>query len=269
MNKMIKGSDAALVETSGGVMVITLNRPETRNAVNADVSRAVGDALELAQLDTEVRVVVIAGSSGTFCSGADLKAIAQRQNIFHPDRPEWGFGGFVQHFISKPTIAAVNGFALGGGTEMALASDLIVAQESALFGLPEVSRGLIAGAGGLFRMVDQVPRKVALELLFTGRSLTAEEALGWGLINRVVPDTSETAALDAAMELAERIARNAPLAVQASKRVACGIDDGIAAGESDAWRRTNREVGAILKSEDAREGSKAFAQKRDPIWKSC
>ena len=144
-------------------MVITLNRPEARNAINEAVSVAVGDALEQAQNDPEVRVVVLTGSGDkSFCAGIDLKALSRGENAGHPGHPKWGFAGYVRHVIDKPTIAAVNGVALGGGTELALASDLVVAGESAKFGLPEVKRGLIAAAGGVFRIVDQLPRKVAL-----------------------------------------------------------------------------------------------------------
>ena len=257
---------AALVERRGNVMVITLNRPEARNAVNAALSTALGDALAHAQDDPKIRAVVITGSGDkSFCAGADLKAIARRENIFHPEHPEWGFAGYVSHFIDKPTIAAVNGTALGGGTELVLASDLVVAEERAVFGLPEVKRGLIAAAGGVFRIVDQLPRKVGLELMFTGEPLSADDALRWGLINQVVPDGT---ALTAALALAERIAVNAPLAVQASKRVAYGVDDGQLPAEADGWRRTMREIGTVLRSEDAKEGPRAFAEKRAPVWQA-
>ena len=176
----VAAGPAALTERRGNVLIITLNRPEARNAVNAAVSTAVGDALQQAQEDPEVRAVVITGAGETFCAGADLKAISRRESIFHPDRGDWGFAGYVQHYIDKPTIAAVNGTALGGGTELALASDLVVAEESSSFGLPEVKRGLIAAAGGVFRIVEQLPRKVAMRLLFTGEPITAAEALNWG-----------------------------------------------------------------------------------------
>ncbi|MDD4868169.1 MAG: enoyl-CoA hydratase-related protein [Mycobacterium sp.] len=247
-------------------MVITINRPEARNAVNGAVSVGVGNALEAAQHDPDVRAVVITGSGDkSFCAGADLKALSRRENIYHPDRPEWGFAGYVRHFIDKPTIAAVNGAALGGGTELALASDLVVADERATFGLPEVKRGLIAGAGGVFRIVQQLPRKVALELLFTGEPITASEALKWGLINRVV---EAGAVLDAALALAARITANAPLSVQASKRIACGVDDGVVTDDEAGWARTIREFGALLKTEDAKEGPLAFAEKWQPVWKA-
>lgn len=256
----------ALVERCGNVMVITINRPEARNAVNAAVSTAVGDALAEAQQDPDVRVVVITGAGDkSFCAGADLKAISRRENIYHPDHSEWGFAGYVRHFIDKPTIAAVNGTALGGGTELALASDLVIARASASFGLPEVKRGLIAAAGGVFRIAEQLPRKIAMELLFTGEPMSAADALKWGLINQVVPDGTE---VDAALALAERIAVNAPLAVQASKRVAYRADDGVITDDETGWARTTREFPTLLKSEDAKEGPLAFAEKRQPIWKA-
>jgi crotonobetainyl-CoA hydratase len=257
---------AALVQKRENVLIITINRPQARNAVNSAVSTAVGDALAAAQDDPEVRVVVITGAGEkSFCAGADLKAISRRENLYHPDHGEWGFAGYVRHFIDKPTIAAVNGTALGGGTELALASDLVVARESATFGLPEVKRGLIAAAGGVFRIAGQLPPKVAMELLFTGEPMSAADALKWGLINQVVPDGTE---LQAALALAQRITVNAPLAVQASKRVACGADDGVITDDEPGWARTIRELPTLLKSEDAKEGPLAFAQKRQPVWKA-
>ena len=257
---------AALVEQRGNVLVITLNRPHARNAVNSAVSTAVGDALERAHQDPDLWAVVITGAGDkSFCAGADLKAIARRENLYHREHGEWGFAGYVHHVIDKPTIAAVNGAALGGGTEIAMASDLVVADQSAVFGLPEVKRGLIAGAGGVFRIVDALPRKLAFELLFTGEPITAAEALKWGMINRVVP---EGTALEAALALAGRITVNAPLSVQASKRIACGVDDGVITDEEPKWARMSREFGSLLKSEDAKEGPLAFAQKRQPVWKA-
>ena len=257
---------AALVERRGNVEVITINRPEARNAVNGDVSIAVGDALEQANKDPGVWAVVITGTGDkSFCAGADLKAISRRENLYHPDHGEWGFAGYVHHFIDKPTIAAVNGTALGGGTEIALASDLVVADERATFGLPEVKRGLVAAAGGVFRIVDALPRKVAFEMMFTGDPISAAEAAQWGMINQVVPDGT---ALQAALVLAERITVNAPLAVQVSKRVAYGVDDGVVTEEEPKWSRLLREVSSLLRSEDAKEGPLAFAEKRQPAWKA-
>lgn len=254
---------AARVERRGNVAVITINRPEARNAVNQAVSTDLGDALHEAQLDPDVKAVIITGAGKSFCAGVDLKAVARREDILHPGHPEWGFAGYVRHFIDKPTIAAVNGAALGGGIELALASDLIVAEESARFGLPEVKRGLIAGAGGAFRIVDHLPRKVALEMLFTGEPITAADALRWGLINQVVPDST---VVEAALALAGRITVNAPLAVSASKRLAYGVDGGVISGDELGWGRTSAELGALLKSDDAKEGPRAFAEKRQPVW---
>ncbi|CDO90142.1 crotonase/enoyl-CoA hydratase family protein [Mycobacterium triplex] len=257
---------AVLVERRGNVMVITINRPEARNAINAAVSIGVGDALEEAQHDPEVRAVVITGAGDkSFCAGADLKAIARRENLYHPDHADWGFAGYVHHFIDKPTIAAVNGTALGGGTELALASDLVVAHELAKFGLPEVKRGLIAAAGGVFRIVDQLPRKVAMELLLTGEPMTASDAWEWGLVNQVVKEGS---VLDAALAMAARITGNAPLSVQASKRIAYGVDDGVVTGDEPGWERTVNEMRTLIRSEDAKEGPLAFAEKREPVWKA-
>jgi crotonobetainyl-CoA hydratase len=260
---------AALTERRGNTLIVTINRPDARNAVNQAVSIGIGDALQQAQDDPEIWAVVITGAGDkSFCAGADLKAISRGENIFHPEHAEWGFAGYVQHFIDKPIIAAVNGTALGGGTELALASDLVVAQQSARFGLPEVKRGLIAAAGGVFRIVDQLPRKVAMELLVTGDPISADDAARWGLINQVVPDGPGNPALDAALALADRITVNAPLAVQASKRVAVGVDNGSITAEVAAWKRSNREIRTVFTSEDAREGPLAFAQKRAPVWKA-
>jgi crotonobetainyl-CoA hydratase len=210
-------------------------------------------------------VVIIGAGDKSFCAGADLKAIARRENVYHPAHPDWGFAGYVHHFIDKPTIAAVNGTALGGGTELALASDLVVAAEGATFGLPEVKRGLVAAAGGVFRIVEQLPRKVAFELLFTGEPITAADALKWGLVNQVVPDGT---ALQAALALAARITANAPLAVQASKRIAYGADNGAITEEEAKWQRLLGEVATLMRSDDAREGPLAFAEKREPVWKA-
>ncbi|WP_082973168.1 crotonase/enoyl-CoA hydratase family protein [Mycobacterium sp. 4858] len=257
---------AVLVERRGNVMVITINRPEARNAVNGAVSIGVGDALDEAQHDPEVRAVVITGAGDkSFCAGADLKAISRRENLYHPDHGEWGFAGYVHHFIDKPTIAAVNGTAFGGGTELALASDLVVADERAQFGLPEVKRGLVAAAGGVFRIVQQLPRKVGMELLLTGEPITAADAFEWGLINQVV---DEGTVLEAALALAARITVNAPLSVQASKRIAYGVDEGVITDEEAGWARTMAEMSILIRSEDAKEGPLAFAEKREPVWKA-
>lgn len=254
----------ALTERHGHVLVITLNRPEARNAINGAVSSAVGQALEDAEADPDIRAIVLTGAGDkAFCAGADLKAMSRGENIYAPNNPEWGFAGFVRHFVSVPTIAAVNGVALGGGTEIVLTADLVVAAQSASFGLPEVKRGLLAGAGGVFRLPQQIPRRLAMEMILTGDPITADRALDYRLINRVVPDDH---LLDAALELADRIAVNAPLSVQASKRVAYGVRAG-AVDEAAAWEDTAREWCALMRTEDFREGPLAFTQKRAPVWK--
>lgn len=257
---------AALVEQRGHVLVITLNRPYAMNAVNADVSAIVGQALVRAEEDPELRVVVLTGAgTRAFSAGADLKAVSRGEQIGDVRHPEWGFAGYVRHPISKPTIAAVNGYALAGGMELMLASDLAVAAESATFGLPEVSRGLLAAAGGVFRLPRQIPYKIAMELIFTGEAIDARRALSLGLVNRVVPDGT---ILDAAMELAEKICHNAPLAVQASKRVATGQTGGAVPAESEAWLRNREETTLIKASQDFKEGTSAFVEKRRPQWRA-
>lgn len=252
------------------VLTLTINRVEARNAVDHDVCQLIGAAVRDADADSDVRAIVLTGSGdAAFCAGADLKAIARGETILPEGMEHWSFAGFVNQFTSKPTIAAVNGNALGGGLELALACDLVVAVESASFGLPEVKRGLIAGAGGAFRIGQQLPQKKALELLLTGDPISADEALRWGLVNQVVPTGQ---ALSAALILAARVASNAPLAVQASKRVAYAVVDGPRGlerqAESTAWTQTADELDALLSSADALEGPRAFAEKREPIWSS-
>lgn len=257
-------SSPVLVERRGHVMVVTINRPQARNAVNEAVCLAVGGALEEADQDTEVRAVVLTGAGDkAFCAGADLKAIARGERIIPEGREQWGLAGFVGHYISKPTIAAVNGPAIGGGTEIALASDLVVAAETATFGLPEVQRGLVAAAGGAFRLAAQLPQRVALEMLLTGDPITAQQALELHLINRVVPTVE---VLDRAVELAERIAANAPLSVQATKRIALGYHGSERPAEAALWELTSKETARVSGSADAAEGPRAFAEKRAPVW---
>ena len=261
-------SDAVRVELRDGVMIVTICRPEVRNAVNLEVHLEIGAALERADADAEVRALILTGSGDqAFSAGADLKAVARGEKVM-PDDPVqrgWGFAGYVSHPIGKPTIAAVNGLALGGGTELTLASDLAVAAESARFGLPEVKRGLVAAAGGAFRLGRQLPPKLAMELLLTGDPIPAQRALELGLVNAVVP---RERVLDAALELAARITANAPLAVQASKRIALGIVDGRIVDEAACWELNDRESADVMRSEDAREGPRAFAEKRAPVWKA-
>lgn len=255
----------ALIERRGHVMLITLNRPQARNAVNAEMCILVGDALAEADKDPDVRAVVLTGAGDkAFCAGADLKAITRGEAVIPPGREQWGLAGYVGQAISKPTIAAVNGPALGGGTELVLASDLVVAADTAVFGLPEVTRGLIAAAGGAFRLAAKLPPVVAMELLLTGEPITAAQALELHLINRVVPAAD---VVDTALALAEKIAANAPLAVAATKRIALAQSEtGERPDESVGWEMTSAALPSIAYSEDAKEGPLAFAEKRAPVW---
>jgi Enoyl-CoA hydratase/carnithine racemase len=207
---------------------------------------------EQADNNPEIRALVITGSGQrAFCAGADLKAVARGEQLTPAGYERFGFAGYVAHFIRKPTIAAVNGFALGGGTEIALASDLVVAGESAAFGLPEVTRGIFAGAGGTFRLPQQLPWKIGLELLFTGDPIDAATAQRHGLVNHVVPDEQ---VLDTALALAQRIAHNAPLSVQASKRLAYGTVDGRPPAKTTGGRRTTPSPNGSCPQKTPRRG---------------
>jgi crotonobetainyl-CoA hydratase len=263
-----KVSLPVLVARRDRVMIITLNRPEARNAVNAEVSIAVGDALEEANCDPDIWAVIITGAGNrAFCAGADLKVFAAGGSVIPTDAKHepWGFAGYVSHFISKPTIAAVNGFALGGGTEIALASDLVVAADTATFGLPEVTRGISAAAGGTFRLPQQVPWKLGMEMILTGEPIPASRALELGLINRVVPQAD---VLDEALKLAAKICVNAPLAIQASKRMAYRAVEGRVPSEEQAWEISKREAMLLRKTADALEGPAAFSEGRAPRWRA-
>jgi crotonobetainyl-CoA hydratase len=233
--------------------------------MTTSMSVAVGDALEDASEDDGIRSVILTGTGRAFCAGADIKeSLAGRPEL--PARAKsWGFGGYVSHFISKPTIAAVNGLALGLGMELMLASDLAVAHEKAAFSLPEVKIGTLAAGGGCFRIAQEVPRRTAMKLLFTGDSISADEALQLGLINQVVRHDDNV--LDAALELAASINRNAPLAVQAIKRIAYGAG-GEPQPDENFWRVTRQEQAAILLTADATEGRRAFVEKRQPVLQS-
>ena len=257
---------AVRTERRDHVLLVTLDRPEARNAVNGEVSTLLGNALHEADTDPGIRVVVITGAGErSFCAGADLKAISRGEDIFPAANRQWGFAGMMQQYVSVPVIGAVNGTALGGGCEIALACDLVVAADHAVFGLPEVRRGLIAAAGGAFRLPAQLPHRVAMEMMLTGEPITAGRALDLHLINHVVPADR---LLDTALELAGTIAANAPLAVQGTKRVALGITDGGRPAEVDQWKVNDTEMITVMTSEDAAEGPRAFAEKRAPVGKA-
>jgi enoyl-CoA hydratase len=251
-------SDEVLVERAGGVMTITINRPRYRNAVNRAVTVAISSALAELDESSGLSVGIVTGAGGTFCSGMDLKAFLAGEDVTTPGR---GFAGICGAASRKPLIAAVEGWALAGGCEIALACDLIVAADNARFGLPEVKRGLIAAGGGLLRLPRRVPAGIAAELLLTGDPMDAETAARFGLVNRV---TAAGAALAGARELAARIAENGPLAVIASKEVlASALDAPIADGFAAQQPVMNR----VFESADAREGALAFTEKRAPQWR--
>lgn len=261
----IGGDGEVLAEQRGHTLLITINRPEARNSISVNATIGIGEALDYAEEHADIWTVIITGAGDrAFCAGADLKQVAQGTFFDDPRAARWGFAGFVQHAISKPIIAAVNGFALGGGTEISLAADLVVAADTAVFGLPEVKRGIFAGAGGAFRLPRQIPYKVALEAMLTGQPLSAQRAYELGLVNRVVPLSR---LLDEAFTLADAINENAPLAVQVTKRIARSIDQGAFTAEVDDWERSGREGRFLMTTEDAQEGPRAFAEKRAPQWR--
>lgn len=253
----------AVLRREGPVAVITLNRPQAMNAVNAAMSAAVGNALRELDEDPDLSVGVITGAGRAFCAGADLKELGAGRPVSAPGHPEWGFAGLVRHVVDKPLIAAVNGFALGGGTEIVLACDLAVISEEAQLGLPEVRRGLVAAAGGLLRLHRQIPPKVAAHAIMTGEPLSAASALHWGLVNEAVPRGQ---VLDTALDLARRIAANAPLAVRASKRIMRRSAEFGSDWEPPVWDMNEAEFDEVRRSEDAVEGPRAFAEKRQPHW---
>ena len=247
-----------LTERHDGVLTITINRPAQKNAVNRDVAVAVASALDLLDSDPLLSVGVLTGAGGTFSAGMDLKAFANGQTPILPGR---GFGGVTQAVVRKPLIAAVEGWALGGGFEMALGCDLIVAAEDAKFGLPEVKRGLIAGEGGVIRLPQRIPYHVALKVLLTGEPLSAVDAKQYGLVSEL---TAPGGALQQAQELAQRIAGNAPLALARVKEV---LRETQGLNDTEAFKRQAEDASDLLHSEDVHEGALAFAEKRAPVWR--
>ncbi|MBW3664689.1 MAG: crotonase/enoyl-CoA hydratase family protein [Actinobacteria bacterium] len=245
-------------ERRGEVTVITIDRPGARNAVDRSIAEGIEAALDRADADDAVRVVVLTGAGDVFCAGADLRAAGTDPQGLQTERG--GFAGIVRRELAKPVIAAVNGPALAGGFEIALACDLVVASRTAVFGLPEVKRGLVAAAGGLLHLGRRVAPAVALELAMTGDPIDAERAAGLGLVNRVVEPGEELAI---ALELAGRIAANGPLAVRVSRRLVLEAPT-VTIGEG--WSRTENAVEEILGSEDFHEGIAAFLEKREPVW---
>jgi len=250
--------DAVLTERRGKVLVVTLNRPDARNAVNAALAQGVGEAMDLLDSDGHLSVGALPGHGKGFSSGMDLKAFVQGESPYYEGR---GFAGIAQKPPEKPLIAAVEGFAVAGGCEIALACDLIVAAKGARLGVPEVKRSLVAAGGGALLLPARVPRNVAMEMLLTGDPIDARRAAEVGLVNRVTP---EGGALEGALALAATIAANGPLALAATKAVVLGSADWATA---EGWARQADLVAPVFASEDAREGAAAFAEKRHPVWR--
>jgi enoyl-CoA hydratase/carnithine racemase len=250
-------SEAVLTEVDGGVGVITINRPEAKNAVNSAVANGIAAALDEFDARKDVSVLVLTGAGGTFCAGMDLKGFLTGDSPIAEGR---GFGGITERPPAKPIIAAIEGYALAGGFELALACDLIVASSEAKFGLPEVTRGLVAGAGGLLRLPRRIPYHAAMEIALSGAHFPTARLAEWGLVNRVAEPGE---ALPAARELAGRIAANAPLALAATKRVIVESADWDA---SEQFAKQGEIINPVFVSKDAMEGAAAFAEKRRPEW---
>ncbi len=251
-------SDAIRTEVADGIAVITIDRPQARNAVNGEVARGIAAAVEEFDSRADISVLVLTGAGGTFCAGMDLKGFLTGDAPMAAGR---GFGGMGERPPAKPVIAAVEGYALAGGFELVLSCDLVVASEESKFGLPEVRRGLVAGAGGLLRLPSRIPYHVAMEIVLTGEHFSAARLAEVGLVNKIVPAGQ---ALSAAKELAGRIALGAPLALAASKRVIVESADW---PSTEAFARQAEIIGPIFGSKDAMEGAAAFAQKRPPAWR--
>ena len=246
-------SDAVLTEKRGRVLLITLNRPDAMNAINTDVAQGLLAAFKQLDEDTELTAAVVTGEGRGFCSGMDLKA-------FLTEGPPRGLDDVFQNGAEKPVIAAIEGFALAGGLEVALACDLLVAAEGSKLGIPEVGVGLAAVGGALLRLPRRLPYSVAMEMALTAKPITAEQAHEYGLVSRVAPKGK---AAEVALELAESIAKNAPLSVAASKKL---IRETAGRTEAEFWEIQKPISREVFTSDDAKEGPRAFAEKRAPNW---
>lgn len=246
------------LDRTDGILIVTIDRPDARNAVNTATAQAIADAMDLLDDSGDLSAGVLTGAGGTFCAGMDLKAFLAGER---PSIGERGFAGLVERPPAKPLIAAVEGYALAGGFEIVLACDLIVAAENATFGLPEVRRGLVAGGGGLMRLSQRLPYHLAMRWALTGAHVPAADAHAAGLVNELVPAGT---ALNAALDLAREIASNGPLAVRATKQVITSARDWPTA---EQFVRQREITEPVRSSADAREGASAFAEKRRPVWR--
>jgi enoyl-CoA hydratase len=247
-----------LVEQQNGILIITINRPQVRNAVNRAVALGIAAALDELDDNPAIAVGILTGAGGTFCSGMDLKAFVAGER---PEIEGRGLVGLTEAPPQKPLIAAVEGFALAGGCEIVLACDLVVAAVDATFGIPEVTRGLVAGSGGLIRLPQKIPAQIALQYALTGEHFSAIDARAWGLVNRICAPGQARAG---AVELAQAILRNGPLGVQMTKRI---INEARSWPADEVWDRQRGLVESVLATDDAREGALAFAEKRSPQWR--
>jgi enoyl-CoA hydratase len=249
---------AVLTERRGTVLLITLNRPEVRNAVNAAVAEGIAGALDQLDADPELTVGILTGTGGFFCAGMDLGAFVKGESPWFGDR---GFAGIAQRGARKPLIAAIEGFAVAGGFEVALACDLIVAAEGAKLGIPEAKRSLVAAGGALLRLPRRMPYHVVMELALTGDPMPAERFHAFGVVNRLAAPGS---AVNVALKLAAAIGDNGPLALAASKAV---IEQQFDWSSEEMWARQGELSGPVFASEDAKEGASAFKEKREPVWR--
>jgi enoyl-CoA hydratase len=250
-------AEVVLSKRVGRVLVIRLNRPEVRNAINRRLAENLAAELDVLDSDPDLSVGVLTGSGAAFCTGMDLKAFTAGERVEIQGR---GLAGLTRGARSTPLVAAVEGYAVAGGFELALACDLVVAGQGCRFGLPEVQRGLIAGSGGLLRLAQRLPAAVAADLALSGRLVDAAYAERWGLVNEVVPDGT---ALDRALEIAEAICQGSPEALRATKTL---LDTSVRLGEEAAWQLQDDLLARAFSSPDAAEGAAAFAEKRSPRW---
>jgi enoyl-CoA hydratase len=248
--------EEVLTQVEDGILIVTINRPEAKNAMTKAAAEGIAAAMDRLDAEDDLRVGILTGAGGTFCSGMDLKGFLRGES---PTVEGRGFGGVVQAPPAKPLIAAVEGYALAGGLELMIACDLVVASAGAKFGIPEVKRGLVAAAGGVMMLPDQIPERIAMELALTGDFIDAPRAYELGLINQV----TDGPALEGAKALAARIVANGPLAVKVSKQI---IRESRGWAMEDRYSKQAQLIGPVFVSHDAREGAAAFAEKRKPNW---